>query len=407
MATKQETFDLIIFGATGFTGTLVAEYIAESETPDGFRWAIAGRNAEKLEALADSLSKRQRRKERVGVVVADVSDSATLKSMAAAAKVVVSTVGPYIEYGLPVVEACVAENAHYLDITGEPEFWFEVKKRFDDAARSKGLKLISCCGFDSIPADMGTFYTLSNLDSSRPASVRSYFRAKGAASGGTWASLLEAFARAREFADRRKKATPKKAPLQNLGNGEGKSRSNLLKTLRDQFPLQRSEEVDGWVLPMPTIDPIIVGRSAALDDLYGADFKYEQYLQVGSAAQGAAILTGVAGLFAMAQFKPSREWLKSMRPSGEGPDDEERAGNWFEVTFFGETPDSANRCIMRGGDPGYGETSKMLSECAFCLVLDADKLPPHTGVVTTASGLGEALVRRLQAAGIEFEHQRL
>lgn len=406
MPTKQATFDLIIFGATGFTGTLVAEYIADSEASGDFRWAVAGRNAEKLEALSASLRRRQPGKERVGVVVADVSDSASLEAMAAAAKVVVSTVGPYVEYGIPVVEACVAEDAHYLDITGEPEFWFEVKKRFDDVARSKGLKLISCCGFDSIPADIGTFYTLSKLDAARPASVRSYFRAKGAASGGTWASLIEAFARAREFGERRKKAAPKR-PAAGKGNGGGKSRSNLLETLRDQFPLQRSEEVDGWVLPMPTIDPIIVARSAALDDLYGRDFKYEQFLQVGSAAQGAAILTGVAGLFAMAQFKPSREWLKSMRPSGEGPDDEERAGNWFEVTLFGETPSAANRCVMRGGDPGYGETSKMLSECAFCLVLDTEKLPPHTGVVTTASGLGESLVRRLQAAGIEFEHQNI
>jgi short subunit dehydrogenase-like uncharacterized protein len=398
MATSSRDYQLIIFGATGFTGTLTAEYLAEHPASEGLRWAVAGRNPEKLTALADSLEQHSPHGTRPGVVTADISEPASLTAMTKRADILITTVGPYVDYGIPVVEACVATGTHYLDITGEPEFWYQVIEEFDDAAKAKGVKLISCCGFDSIPADIGTYYTLSKLSDDRPAKVRSYFRAKGAASGGTWASLLEAFGRAREFAERRRreKKSRDKAP-------SGKSKANLLETLRDQFPLQHAEEVDGWVLPMPTIDPSIVKRSAAIDGSYGDDFQYDQYLQVGSAAQGAAILTGVAGLFAMAQFKPSREWLKSMRPSGEGPDDEERAENWFEVTYIGENADSSVRCVMKGGDPGYGETSKMLSECALCLALDTDSLPQRSGVLTTASAMGDCLVQRLQDAGIVFE----
>lgn len=395
---SDREFDIVVFGATGFTGELVCRYLAEKRGAGELSWAVAGRNREKLNDYADELA-RTYGMDSPGVVVADVSDDTTLEAMAARANVLITTVGPYADFGEPVVAACVREGAHYLDLTGEPEFWWRIIRNYHDEAAERGVRLVSCCGFDSIPADIGTWFALSRLGEHRPATVRSYFKAKGTASGGTWASLLEAFGNAREFAGKRSSKGSDDAPEKTQKKA---SKRSVTQKLVAAFPLKFVDELDTWALAMPTIDPAVVRRSASQCPEYGDRFRYEQYLVVGSFVEGLGLLSAVAGLFVAAQSRPVREYLKSRRPSGAGPSAEERAKSWFRVALLAESGDEAVQCEVAGGDPGYTETAKMISECALAIVENADQLPDRAGVLTTASAFGDVLVDRLRLAGIDF-----
>ena len=379
MATDR-TYDVVAFGATGFTGKLVAAYLAASE--ESFHWAIAGRSAAKLAAVKDELGLG----DEVGVIAADVGDSGSLAAMAGQTRVVLTTVGPYQKYGEPLVAACVEAGTDYVDITGEPEFVGGLIERHHDAAREAGVRIVNCCGFDSIPHDLGAYMMAQALPEDVPVVLEGFVSASGKFSGGTWQSAVNAMGRARQQLKQ-----PKRPVI-------GDRKVDGLRS-RPRY----ESAVKGWVAPMPTIDPQVVLRSARALPVYGQSFRYGHYVRVGSFAKLAALGIGVSSVFGLAQLPPTRKLLLKLRQSGEGPTPEERARAKFRVTFVGKAGDRRVIGEASGGDPGYGETSKMVAESALCLALDRDQLPERYGVVTTAEAMGDRLLDRLRAAGLRFE----
>jgi short subunit dehydrogenase-like uncharacterized protein len=301
-------------------------------------------------------------------------------------------VGPFARYGEPVVRACVEEGAHYVDITGEPAFVDLTLEAYDEMARERGVRVVSCCGFDSIPHDLGVMFTVQQLPKGVPLKVEGFVQARGSFSGGTWTSAIEAFANAREQLGKARA---------NGGGGYGDDGDP--RQVRGIRPRPRYESaVKGWVAPFPTIDPQVVLRSARMLDEYGPDFRYGHYVRVGTLSKLAVGATALGGLVALSQIAPARELLLKVRQSGEGPSESQRAASWFHVTFVGEG--GGKRVITRvsGGDPGYDETAKMVSQAAMCLAQDGPKLPDRAGVLTPATAMGQPLLDRLEAAGIRF-----
>jgi short subunit dehydrogenase-like uncharacterized protein len=292
-----------------------------------------------------------------------------------------------------VVRACISGGAHYVDITGEPEFVDATVASYDEAARAKRLRIVNCCGFDSIPHDLGVLFTVQQLPHDQPITVKGYVQAKGTMSGGTWQSAIKAMARVRatQKAKRAAKASATKQPA------EGRR----VHGLKPSFTYDRA--VGGWVYPLPTIDPEIVRRSARALDEYGPDFRYGHYGKSSSLPKVVMGAAGIGAVFALAQLAPTRKWLLGKKLSGAGPTDEERAAAWFKVTFHGEANGRKVVTQVTGGDPGYSETSKMAAESAICLALDHDKLPDRAGVLTPAVAMGEVLLERLRNRGIGFE----
>jgi short subunit dehydrogenase-like uncharacterized protein len=384
---KQRELDIVVLGASGFTGGLTAEYLA-AHAPSATRWAVAGRNLGKLEALRDRLGVD------VQVLEADVDDQVSLRRMAEVSRVVVTTVGPYIRYGESVVAACAEAGTDYVDLTGEPEFVDRVYVRHHATAERTGARLVHACGFDSIPHDLGALFTVQQLPEDLPIRMRGCVSARGLPSGGTFESALTIFSRFRQAAaahTERRRVEPGVRPAR-----PGNVRRARVVAGRPGY----DRAVRAWVLPLPTIDPQIVVRSARMLDRYGPDFSYSHFVALGNPAAAAALTAGAAATFALAQVPPARKLLLRLRPSGAGPTAEQREKGWFRVRFVGEAGDRRVVTEVAGGDPGYGETSKMLAESALCLA--GDPLPETAGQVTTAVAMGDALRRRLESAGISF-----
>ncbi|MEU0385368.1 saccharopine dehydrogenase family protein [Streptomyces chartreusis] len=376
-------YDIVLFGATSFAGALTAEYLA-AHAPDGLRWAIAGRSAEKLERLRQRLPGGAE----VGVLRADVSDPASVRALAEHARVVATTVGPYVTYGEELVAACADAGTDYLDLCGEPEFVDLTYVRHDARARETGARLVHAAGFDSIPHDLGVYFTVRQLPEGVPLTVEGFVTADAAFSGGTFASALNQFARQREMAaaarDRRRHEPRLMGRRASAPAGAPRF----------------AKEVGAWALPMPTIDPQIVRRSASALDRYGPDFRYRQYAAVRHLPVAVGGVAAVGALVAAAQVPPARRWLSGRLRPGDGPSAEKRAKSWFSLRFVGEGGGRRVFTEVSGGDPGYDETAKMLAESALCLAFD--DLPKTAGQVTTAVAMGDALIGRLRAAGLRF-----
>jgi short subunit dehydrogenase-like uncharacterized protein len=382
-------YDLVLFGATGFTGGLTADYLAE-HAPDGCRWALAGRNRGKLEAVRERLAKAHPSAAGLDLLVADSSDPASLQEVAASARVVVTTVGPYLLHGEALVRACAEAGTDYVDLTGEPEFVDRMFLEHHDTAVASGARIVHACGFDSVPHDLGAYYTVQQLDADVPIRVRGVVRSNATFSGGTFHSALTAMSRARQMRDamvaRRKK--------ESRPSGR-RSRAIAGKPHRDRL-------LGYWLLPLPTIDPFIVVRSGAALPSYGPDFGYSHYAGLKTLRYTVGGLAGVSALAVAAQVPAVRKALMKRIKAGDGPSPGRRAKSWFTVDFVGRA--GAGRMVhtrVSGGDPGYTETAKMLAESALCLAYDDN--PPTSGQVTTAVAMGDALLARLQAAGIRFE----
>ncbi|MGW2826460.1 saccharopine dehydrogenase family protein [Streptomyces sp. NPDC001443] len=376
-------YDIVLFGATGFVGTLTAEYLA-AHAPEGLRWAIAGRSERGLRELRDRLPGAAQ----VGVLRADVSDPASLRALADHARVVATTVGPYLSYGEELVAACADAGTDYLDLTGEPEFVDLVYVRHDSRARETGARLVHACGFDSVPHDLGALFTVRRLPEGVPLRVDGFVTAHATFSGGTFASALNQFARGRQMA----------AAARDRGRHEPRlmGRRASAPTGAPRF----AGEVGAWALPLPTIDPQIVRRSAKALERYGPDFRYRHYAAVRRLPVALGGVAAVGALAAAAQVPPARRWLSDRLKPGEGPGERTRAKSWFSVRFVGEGGGRRVFTEVAGGDPGYGETAKMFAESALALAFD--DLPPTAGQVTTAVAMGDALTERLRRAGITF-----
>ena len=277
-----------------------------------------------------------------------------------------------------------------MDLTGEPEFVDRTYVRHHATAEKSGARLVHACGFDSIPHDLGALFTVEQLPEGVPLKVEGFVRAGGTFSGGTYQSALGQFSRARQMvsaASERKKAEPAPAPGRKARGIKGHP--------------HRESAVNAWAVPFPTIDPQIVVRSARALERYGPDFSYGHYVAVKRLPLALGGMAGVGALMGAAQIPPLRKQLERLKRSGAGPGPEERAKAWFKVTFVGEGGGKRVVCAVSGGDPGYGETSKMLAESALCLAFD--DLPETAGQVTTAQAMGGPLTARLRAAGISFD----
>jgi short subunit dehydrogenase-like uncharacterized protein len=366
-------YDVVVLGASGFTGALTADYLA-GNAPAELTWAVAGRNKSKLEGFGKD------------VLYADVTDPKSLKDLAESTRIVVTTVGPYIQYGEQLVAACADAGTDYLDLTGEPEFLDRMYVGYHERAVETGARIIHACGFDSIPYDLGVQYTVEQLPENVPIQVDGLLRVGGRPSGGTFHTAITAFSR----------------PKQNLEAHRARRRAEQRPHGRSAraVPGKLHRQQGFWAVPLPTIDPLIVGYSARLLDSYGPDFRYSHYAAVRHLPMVAGGIGGVALLAAAAQLPPARNALLNRLKPGKGPSPERRAKSWFNVRFVGRGGGKQVITEVAGGDPGYDETAKMLGESALCLALE--DLPTTAGQTTTAAAMGPVLRERLVRAGMTF-----
>jgi len=387
-ASPDRDLDLILFGATGFTGGLTAEYLAE-HGPAGLRWALAGRSLDKLEKVRAHLDTIKPGSMDLELIVVDAADEAALATTVARTKVVATTVGPYLQLGGPLVAACAAAGTDYVDLTGEPEFVDRSWLEHHETAVASGARIVHACGFDSIPHDLGAYYTVLQLKAAGPVTMRGVVRGDGTFSGGTFHSAMGAFSRAKEMA-----ATAKKR-RQTEARPEGRS-SRAVSGKPGKDPV-----LGYYLLPLPTIDPQVVARSGAALTSYGPDFRYSHFAGTKTLRYAVGGAVGVTLIGLAAQVKPARNFLLGKVKQGEGPDEAKRAKSSFSVDFVAEGDGRTLHTRVSGGDPGYGETAKMLSEAALSLAFDDN--PTTAGSVTTAQAMGDNLLGRLRAAGIVFE----
>ncbi|MER5771101.1 saccharopine dehydrogenase family protein [Streptomyces sp. NPDC001985] len=383
----ERPYDIVLFGATGFVGTLTARYLA-AHAPEGCRWAIAGRSLPKLERLREELAAAHPHCADLPLIEARADDAPALRRLAASAAVVATTVGPYMWYGEPLVAACAESGTDCLDLTGEPEFVDLMYVRHDARARETGARLVHSCGFDCVPADLGAYFTVRELPEGVPLTVDGFVSSNGTFSGGTFASALLAMSR---FAQTARAARQRRLHEPRLMGRRSRS------------PLgapRRSRETGTWALPLPVLDGLIVAQSGRSLPRYGPDFRYRHYATFRSLHMAVAGALGVGALFVLAQLPAARRRLSARRAPGEGPDEQRRAKSWFTVRFVGEGGGRTVFTEVSGGDPGYDETAKIFAESALCLAFD--ELPPASGRLTTAAAMGDALLERLQRAGIRF-----
>jgi short subunit dehydrogenase-like uncharacterized protein len=393
--------DLVLWGATGYTGQLVAEYLSASPSAAGLRWAIAGRDRAKLDAVHRGL------RGNVEVLIGDAGDPASLDRIAARTKVVCSTVGPYAKYGSFLVAACVRAGTSYCDLTGEVPWVRRMIDEHHDDARKSGARIVHCCGFDSIPSDLGVWMLHKAMRDrgARLARVDAYFgEASGRFSGGTVASLLGVIDEARKDPAMRKVlGDPYSLDPRPRVGGPDKG---------DAKGVGYEPRLKKWTAPfvMAAINTRIVRRSnAVLDYPYGRDFRYTEQMTMGGGIKGAVAATGLTaalgGFLAASQIGPLRKKIEQKLPKpGEGPTQEQRERGYFKVRLLAEAEGGAPHLLGRvedQRDPGYGSTCVMLSESALCLA--RDPLTSSGGVLTPASAMGDALLTRLRAAGMTFE----
>ena len=404
--------DLVVFGATSFVGSILTDYLAETFGTDGreLRWAIAGRSADKLAALKKTLGERG---EALPMVVADAGDDQSLQRLCADTRVVVSTVGPYALHGEPLVRACVESGTDYCDLTGEIQWIRRMLTRYEQRARETGARIVHCCGFDSIPSDMGVYF-LQQQARARfgvPATrVKMRVRAiRGGMSGGTVASLVNVIQEARRDRQLRRELAD---PYSLCPEGHGMESRQP----RIRFAGQDAD-FGAWVAPfiMAPVNTRVVLRSNALSGAaHGEEFQYDEALLTGRGVRGAmtAAMTALGtGGFAMAAAVSPLRWLlqRFVLPGpGEGPGPEARQKGFYDLRFVGRTADGRELRVQVTGDrdPGYGSTGKMLGQAAACLALDVDREAVPGGFWTPSTIFGDHLLRRLEAhAGLVFKVQ--
>jgi len=405
VSNSDREFDVIVWGATGFTGVLVAQYLHQQYGVDqSLKWAIAGRDTGKLERLRDSLGDSA-----LQTVVADSFDEQTIDAMVLRSKVILSTVGPYAKYGSALVAACVRAGIHYCDLAGEAQWIRQMIDQHHEEAIENGARIVHCCGFDSVPMDMGVWFLQHEAHRQHGQycdSISMLVKAmKGGASGGTIASMLNLIRESRQNRSiARVVADPYGLNPQNERSGPDG---------RDQQNVRKHAGTSIWTAPfiMAGINTKVVRRSNALGGYqYGRDFRYREAMLTGKGVGGwlkaNMIMLGLGALIFFASFDFTRSLLERfvLPKPGDGPNEHARETGFFDLRQFGRLPDGRTLKTRVTGDrdPGYGSTSKMLSECAVCLA--QDDLASGGGVLTPAFAFGETLLHRLESnAGLTFE----
>lgn len=406
MSTSPERpYDLVVFGATSFVGQILCSYLQQRHgSQDDLRWAIAGRNPGKLDELAKDIGLE------VDHIVADAADDVALAALAESTRVIVSTVGPYALHGSTLVAASVAAGTDYCDLTGEPHWMQAMIDAHHEGAALSGARIVHACGFDSIPSDLGVFFTQSRAQEllGEPCTqINMRVKAmKGAASGGTIASMLNMVEEASNDPSLRRVLTNPYA-LAPAGMRTGVRQPNVTLPMRD-------EASERWVAPfmMAAVNTRIVHRShALLGRPWGDDFLYDEAMMTGSGPLGAAragVVSGGLGSFmAATSIGPIRKILaeRVLPKPGEGPSPEAQEAGFYDIRFYGTTASGARITTKVTGDrdPGYGSTAKMLGEAAIALLaLDPADVPG--GFWTPSTALGDTLLERLiEHAGLTFE----
>lgn len=407
---NEREFDIVVWGATGFTGRLVAGYLLGRYGMDGFRWALGGRNEAKLEEVRRELERE------TGVdaaslplVLGDSDDAASMQRLAERTRVVCTTVGPYALYGSNLLAACARAGTDYCDLTGEVHWMRRMIDAHHDDAVASGARIVPTCGFDSIPSDLGTLFLQQQMIAKAGApSPHVKYRVvgfSGGASGGTIASMIGMMEEAKRDPSVMR-AMREPYSLNPKGHRTGPDGADQTTPVFDR-------DFDQWTAPfvMAAVNTKVVRRSnALLGYAYGEGFGYDEAVLTGSGPAGFVKATGVtagmlAGMGAM-QIGPLRNLAAKRLPSpGEGPSKQQRESGYWDIELWGQAPDAAGEALrvrVRGDrDPGYGSTAKMLGESAVCLALD--DLPAGGGLGTPASVMGEPLVARLQQnAGVSF-----
>ena len=393
-------FDIIVYGATSFVGQIITRYMHERFADGSVKWAIAGRSLSKLQKVSDAIGLSG-----IEMIVADAADENALRQMCAVTNVVMSTVGPYALYGDLLVQVCATSGTHYCDLTGEPQWIRKMQLAHEADAKRSGARIVHCCGFDSIPSDLGVHFLQRHaLEKFGQTCERIDMRVvsmKGGASGGTIASMVNMVKEAVGDVDLRREL---KDPYSLCPAGHGYSIQQ-----RD-VKIAYDKVYGGWIAPfiMAGINTRVVHRSNALsDNSYGARFKYEEAVVANSKGTARATTWGVNALMVGLAVPPVRWLLETavLPKPGEGPSEKAQLEGGFELIFLGSTTNGDSmRCRVTGDrDPGYGSTAKMLSEAAACLAVDVPCDVPG-GFWTPATILGDRLIDRLQTqAGLTFE----
>ena len=393
-------YDIIVWGATGFTGRLVVDYMAEQHANSNLKWAVGGRNPQKLQQM---LAGRD-----VAMVTADSGDEARLEALVRKTRVILTTVGPYARYGSSLVAACAKHGTDYCDLTGEVHWMREMITAYQEEARATGARIVHTCGFDSIPSDLGVYFLQKHMLSTHGVPARQIkYRPRafsGGFSGGTIDSMIAMMEKAREDKSIRTKLADPYVLNDTQRGLDGP----------DRLSAYYDEDFDSWVGPfvMGSVNTRVVRRSAELlNGLYGRDFQYNEGVLSGKGAGGflGATGTGVGtGVFVgAASLSFTRGLMQKFLPKpGEGPSDDAINNGYYDIELFGQHPTDSNKNVrvrVKGDkDPGYGSTSKMIAESA--LALAQDDLPVSGGFWTPASAMGDQLLARLpQSAGVTFE----
>ena len=397
----SKEFDIIIWGATGFTGRLVAEYIFKNYSSEKLNWAIAGRDKKKLINVRDKIAD-----ENIPIIIADSFDEMSLTKMTQKTKVICSTVGPYSKYGSLLVKSCIKTNTHYCDLAGEAQWIRKIVDTYHQEAKNKKVKIVNSCGFDSIPSDMGVYFIHKNLPDVNIKLDNISMRLsgfKGSLSGGTYASMNNIITEASKDSLIRKILTNPYG-LNPEGQRSGPDKRDLNKVKYD-------EDSKSWIAPfmMAGINTKIVRRSNALSNYsYGKNFTYDESIMTGDGFRGRikAIMSVLPLIFLSA--KPGsllKRIFNYFTPKpGQGPNENERENGYYSMRFYIRYNDKSRALVRVTGDrdPGYGSTSKMLAESAICL--SKDSLKDTYGIITPSIAMGDQILDRLQAkAGLTFK----
>ncbi|XHX78691.1 MAG: saccharopine dehydrogenase family protein [Stenomitos frigidus ULC029] len=402
---SERLYDVVLYGASGFVGKQTVQYFANHTAPEGVRWAIAGRNRQKLEAVRAEVGVG------VEVLVADSQDQQAIDAIVSQTRVILNTAGPFALYAHVLVDACVRFKTHYVDITGETPWVKTLIDHYHTQATTDGTRIIPCCGFDSVPSDLGTYLVVRHLQRALGVpcqAVKAYFQAFGGFNGGTLASAINLY------------DSPGAAQMNHpffLNPSASHSQAEVDRNRDPQTPSFDSN-LNTWVAPffMGVVNTRIVRRSSALyaawQEPYGSDFTYQEYLKFDEPLawlKATGVTAGLAMFTGVLQQPQTRALLQPILPKpGEGPSEQTMNEGWFTCELLGTAVDGRTiRGLIRDqGDPGNRATVKFVCEAALSLALQMDELPggqTRGGILTPATGLGDVLAERLRRAGMTLE----
>lgn len=385
----ERELDVVVYGATGFTGRLIAEYLSEQYAGQDLKWAMAGRSQDKLVQVRDLIGASAD----TPLIVADSSDAASITALAARTKVIITTVGPYQLYGNSMLEACAKAGTDYVDLCGEPAWMHDTVRTYDAQAKTSGARIVHSCGFDSIPFDLGVYFLQEHAIKTTGAPIARVKgrvrKMRGEFSGGTAASFMETMVRVQREPE---VLNWLRDPFTLCPDFTGPTQPHGAKPIYD-------EDLGTWATPfvMASINTKNLHRSnALLGHRYGEGFVYDEMFSTGPGDAGEAAAIAAAKADGMEKNPPK---------PGEGPSKESREAGFYDVMFTGMSAKDERVTVSVSGDkdPGYGSTSKMIAEAAICLARDTSRADVAGGVLTPAAAMGQRLIDRLVAnAGLKF-----